>query len=107
MLDTLIENATKLCDAPYGALFRLDGEMLHAGALYGASPELNEVWQRGALHPGRDTCAGRVALTHRAVQILDVLDDPEYQPFRAQRVVGARTVAGVPMLREGSLIGTS
>jgi len=46
-----------------------------------------------------------VALTHRAVQILDVLDDPEYQPFRAQRVAGARTVVGVPMLREGSLIG--
>jgi GAF domain-containing protein len=86
VLDTLIENATKLCDAPYGALFRLDGEMLHVGALYGTSPELNEVWQRGALRPGRDTCAGRVALTHRAVQILDVLDDPEYQPFRAQRV---------------------
>ena len=105
VLDTLIENATKLCDAPYGALFRLDGEMLHVGALYHASPELTEVWQRGALRPGRDTCAGRVALTHRTVQILDVLDDPEYQPFRAQRVAGARTVVGVPMLREGSLIG--
>ena len=105
VLDTLVENATKLCDASYGAIFRLDGEVLHVGALYGASPELNEVWQRGELRPGHGSCAGRVALTHRAVQILDVLADPEYEPFRAQRIAGARTVVGVPMLREGSLLG--
>jgi two-component system, NtrC family, sensor kinase len=105
VLDTLVENATKLCGASYGAIFRFEGELLRVGALYGASSELNEVWQRGELRPGRGSCAGRVALTHRTVQILDALTDPEYEPFRAQRIAGARTVVGVPMLREGSLIG--
>jgi two-component system NtrC family sensor kinase len=105
VLDTLIENATKLCDAPYGALFRLDGEMLHVGALYRASPELIEVWQRGALRPGRG--AGRVALTHRAVQILDVLDDPEYQPFRAQRVAALGPSSGCPCSGRARSSGSS
>jgi GAF domain-containing protein len=105
VLDTLTENATKLCDASYGAIFRLEGEVLRVGALYGATSEVQELWRRGELRPGRGSCAGRVALTHRAVQILDVLADPEYEPFSAQRIAGARTVVGVPMLREGTLIG--
>jgi two-component system, NtrC family, sensor kinase len=105
VLDTLTENATKLCDASYGAIFRLEDEVLRVGALYGVTSELSEVWLGGELRPGRGSCAGRVALTHRAVHILDVLADPEYEPFRAQRMANARTVVGVPMLREGTLIG--
>jgi two-component system, NtrC family, sensor kinase len=105
VLDTLTENATKLCDASYGAIFRLEDEVLRVGALYRVTSELSEVWLGGELRPGRGSCAGRVALTHRAVQILDVLADPEYEPFRAQRMANARTVVGVPMLREGTLIG--
>jgi hypothetical protein len=40
VLDILIENATKLCDAPMGGIVRFDGEVLRLGAFYGASREL-------------------------------------------------------------------
>src|SRR5262249_26482021 len=39
------------------------------------------------------------------VQIPDVLTDPEYQNTQAQQLGGYRTLMGVPMLREGALIG--
>ncbi len=105
VLETLIENATKLCDATQGIIYRFDGEVFRVGAFYGASPELREFWQRGELPPGRGSVVGRIALDHRTVHILDVLADPEYQLSESQRIGGYRTIVGIPMLREGMLIG--
>src|SRR5262249_42733699 len=48
---------------------------------------------------------GRVGLEHRAIQVPDVLADPEYVESEAAKIAGIRTVLGVPMLREGVLIG--
>jgi PAS domain S-box-containing protein len=105
VLDTLIENATKLCDASHGNIYRFDGEVFRVGAFYGASSEFMEFRQRRELRPERGSVVGRVGLEHRIVQILDVLADPEFLQFEAQRIAGFRTVLGVPMLREGMLIG--
>ncbi len=48
---------------------------------------------------------GRIGLEHRTIQVLDVLDDREFEQFEAQRIAGFRTVLGIPMLREDILIG--
>ena len=53
---------------------------------------------------GRGSLVGRVMLEGRAVQILDVLADPEYT-FGAPKIGGGRTMLGVPLLREGLPIG--
>ncbi len=105
VLDTLIENATRLCDAAQGAFFRFDGEVFRAGAFYGTSPEYRELWQGVELRPGRGSVVGRVALEHRTVHILDILADPEYQMAEWQRIAGFRTILIIPMLREGALVG--
>jgi len=105
VLDILIENATKLCDAPMGGIFRSDGEVLRLGAFYGASRELRKLVQQTQFRPGRESVLGRVALEHRMVHVLDVLADPEYQMVEHQRIGGFRTSLGIPMLREGVLIG--
>ena len=39
VLDTLVENATRLCDAKRGIIFRFDGEVFRAVADYGSLPE--------------------------------------------------------------------
>ena len=58
------------------------------------------------LQPGRETLIGRTLLEGRAVHIPDVLADPEYiAPPKAQQLGGYRTSLGVPMLREGTIIG--
>jgi two-component system, NtrC family, sensor kinase len=105
VLDTLIENATKLCDAAQGNIYRFDGEVLRVEAFYGTSSEFREFWQRGEFHPGRGSVVGRVARERRTIQILDVLADEFQEASEAHRIAGVRTILGVPMLREGKLIG--
>ena len=52
VLDTLIENATRLCRAKEGVIYRSDGEVLRVAAHYGTSLEYREYWQRVELRPG-------------------------------------------------------
>ena len=55
--------------------------------------------------PGRDSLTGRVALEGRVVQIADIRADPDYAvPDVAAS--GRRTQLGVPLLREGEVLGT-
>jgi PAS domain S-box-containing protein len=46
-----------------------------------------------------------VALERRAVHIPDVLQDPEYTYSEGQKLAGYRTILGIPLLREDTLIG--
>jgi signal transduction histidine kinase/putative methionine-R-sulfoxide reductase with GAF domain len=105
VLETLVENATRLCGAESGLIWRFDGEVFRAAATYGVPAELEDFWKRTPIRPGRGSVTGRAALERRTVQIPDVLADPEYQLAESQKVVGYRTLVGVPMLREGVLIG--
>jgi GAF domain-containing protein/anti-sigma regulatory factor (Ser/Thr protein kinase) len=106
VLETLIENATRLCDAKIGVILRLDGDIYRMAVAYGVSPKHKEFLEQNPIRPvGRGTVTARVVSERRTVQIHDVLDDPEYQWAEAQKVGGFRTVLGVPMLREGAPIG--
>jgi GAF domain-containing protein len=103
VLDTLIENATRLCGANKGFIYRFDGELFRVAAGYGASPELRDFVERHPQTPGRGSVTGRVALERRAVHITDVLADPEFT--HGAKDLGVRSILGVPMFREGTLIG--
>jgi adenylate cyclase len=48
---------------------------------------------------------GRTLVERRPVQIEDVLKDPEYTAWEIQKAGGYRTVLGVPMIREGEILG--
>src|SRR5262249_44819936 len=102
VLETLIDNAMKLCDAQQGTIWRFDGKVFRVEAVYRpASPRFRGL----ELRPGRESTVGRIALERRAVQILDVLADPEYQMSEVQKLAGYRTIMAIPMLRESTLIG--
>jgi two-component system, NtrC family, sensor kinase len=105
VLETLIENATRLAVAEGGLLARFDGEVFRILAGYGASPEVREYWQRNVIRPGRGAPIGRAALERQTVHIVDLLADPEYELHEAQRVHGGRSVLVVPMLRQDDLLG--
>jgi signal transduction histidine kinase len=104
VLETLIENAARLCSADKGFIYRFDGGLFRLAVAYGTSPEVKEFIEQHPFGPGRETVVGRAALERQAVHIHDALADPEYT-YPVAALGGVRTVLGVPMLREGSLIG--
>src|SRR5205823_1242789 len=71
VLETLIENATRLCGAEQGFIFRLDGEIYHLAADYNAPAGFREWAYRRAIRPGDGSVVGRVAAEGRTIQILD------------------------------------
>src|SRR5262249_14701779 len=105
VLETLIENATRLCGADSGFICRAEGELLRPAVAYNVPQEWKDFLERNPIRPGRESTVARVALERRVVHIPDTLADPEYQLPEARRLSGARTTLGVPMLREGALIG--
>src|SRR5262245_54761178 len=77
VLETLLENAARLCAAEWGVIFRPDGDVYRMAAVYGASPEFKEFLTRTPIPPGRGSGVGRAALERRPVQVADVSADAE------------------------------
>jgi GAF domain-containing protein len=105
VLDTLVESAARLCEADMAAIVRLHGSSYRHAASYGYTPELHERMLNFRFEPGRGTAAGRVALEGRVVQIADIRADPEFALGGPLGAAGARTILGVPLMREGIPIG--
>ena len=108
VLETLIENATRLCGANQGYIYRLHDEVFRLAVAYNVPPELREFFERTPISPNdRGTVMGRVALERRPVHIPDASADPEFTFKEVGARIGSRvrTLLGVPLLREGQLLG--
>ena len=113
VFEAMLENATRICEANFGTLFRSEGGALRAVAMHGApQPFLEErrrnpvirpapwiAWTSGSDEAGGSDCGHpeRAALLRCAVG---------HQQFATYKVTaGARTVLAVPMLKENELFG--
>ena len=105
VLQTLVENAARLCRADTGFILKVDGEVHRWAADFCASAEWRQHVEKNPIPRGRASLTGRVEIERRPVHVLDVLADPDYQLSEHQRIGGYRTMLGVPMLREGTLVG--
>ena len=105
VLDTLLESAARLCGADIATIRSRDGETYHLAATYGCTPEWRDHFSRYSTSADRGSVFGRTIVDRHTVHIPDVLADSDFNRPEAQKLMGFRAALGVPMLREGEVMG--
>jgi PAS domain S-box-containing protein len=105
VLDTLVQTVARLCRADQAHMYGRRDDKYHILAACGISEEAKDFILTHPFAIDRGTISGRVVLEHRAVHVPDVLQDPEFTYREGQKLVGARTMLGIPLLREDTLVG--
>ena len=113
VFDAILSNATQLCGAKFGVLFRSERDALRAVALHGAPLAYAEERRLNpVIRPDPDTLLGRALAAKRTLQVADIRDERASNQSAsgttsAQMVqlAGARTVVAVPMLKDNELVG--
>ncbi len=105
VFQAMLENATRICEARFGILFRCDDESFDPVAFFGVPPPLAESLrqQRGLFRPVPGSLLDRVLRTKQVQHTADYA--AEAAPGRAAKLGGARSTVDVPMLKDGVLIG--
>ena len=111
VFEAMLRNALRICEAKFGHLLLYDGECFHATHLHDVPAAYREYWQKhGPIRPGPNTGLGRIVREKQMFHIPDLKADAAYiarEPLRVVTVeqAGARSFVGVPMLKEGKLVG--
>jgi signal transduction histidine kinase len=111
VFQSMLENATRICDAQFGNLYLCEGDAFRIVAMHGAAPAYAEARKRNPLiRPPPDSALGRVAITKQPAHIADIKTTRSYierDPFLILGVDqgGYRTIVAVPMLKNNELIG--
>jgi GAF domain-containing protein len=111
VFETMLANATRICEARFGGLFLSEGDSFRAVAVHG-DPAYVQFWRQNPLQVADHPCVplARLARTKQLIHIPDLAVDEAYI-VRNPRVValvdsgGARTLLLVPMLMENELVG--
>ena len=113
VFQTMLENATRICEAKFGTLNLHTGDTSTVVAMHNV-PESYGDFRRGepTFRYSKQHPLGRVAATKKVLQIADLREDAGYaetdpSSYRAMAdLAGARTILVVPMLKESDLVGT-
>jgi two-component system, NtrC family, sensor kinase len=106
VLNTLLEAAARLCEADNGTIaLPKEKDVYQHVASYRQSAALDAELSRTALKVGKGSLIGRTALNRAIVHILDAQKDPDYELHTALKIGDYHTLLGVPLLREGNLVG--
>jgi GAF domain-containing protein len=109
VFEAMLKNATDICEANYGMLFRFEDGAVRAAAMLGVPPAFAQFWRDGQ-RPSGQTAIGRAAETMQTVHIADVTKEPAYvegEPaFVAAVNLGSfRTILVAPMIKDDKVIG--
>src|SRR5215831_12002916 len=113
VFQAMLENATRLCEAKFGAMYLSEGSVFRIVAMHNVPPAFAEMRRRNPVFRANPRIAlARAAATKQTVQIADVQAEPGYfdplPGFSSSQIgmlAGARTVLAVPMLKESELVG--
>src|SRR5215472_4484262 len=110
VFDAMLERATRLCDAAFGHLSIYDGELIHAMAIHGASPEHAELLRSRPYRPGPGTALYDLVQGAPYLQDADIRQSETYRSGVGERriladLAGARTALWVSLRKQGTLLG--
>jgi signal transduction histidine kinase/DNA-binding response OmpR family regulator/HPt (histidine-containing phosphotransfer) domain-containing protein len=106
VFDIIGERAEKLCEAEISVVSRVEGALIHVVAVHGVDGAAAAAVHRSfPMRLTDDTVTSRVVRERSVVHVPDFLDLPTYLPQEAARATGFRAGLGVPMIREGQVIG--
>ena len=104
VFDTILENATRICDAKFGSLQLFEGNGYRRAAAYNVPAALSRGHVQDPIQPlSASPTLGRLAKAKRVIAIEDI--KAEYPDEPVARLADARTTIVVPMLKENELIG--
>src|SRR5262245_13648235 len=100
----MLANATRLCEAKFGTLFRYrDGAFFPAAMVNAPSAYAEFMHRRGAFQAPSGTILDRLVRTREVTHIADDAIAPN--PSSPARLAGARSTIAVPLLKDDELIG--
>jgi GAF domain-containing protein len=105
VFETIVATAVSLCDADGATISNREGDAYRVAATFSVLPEFDAFMRGRLLSVDRGNMAGRATLEGRVVHVADIASDPEYTMGEAVTLGKYRTVLGVPLLREGIVVG--
>jgi signal transduction histidine kinase len=104
VFQAMLENASRICEAEFGTLYRFDGEIFNLAADVGTPTEYAEfLRRRGPFQPIPGGLLDRVTRTRQVSHTAD--ETTEAVPGAVARLGGARSRVCVPMLKDDVLVG--
>jgi GAF domain-containing protein len=106
VFDIIGERAGKLCDAEVSVVSRVDGDVIRLAAVHGVYTSATERMHAAFPMPvDAETVTARTIRNRSVQHVPDVLADSSYLQKDLARLSGYRAGLGVPMLRDGAVIG--
>ena len=111
VFETMLTNATRICEAKFGVLWLSEGERFRCVALHNAPPTFADHYREEPMvNPPPGSGLRRLFETRQVAEVTDMTTIRPYierDPFVVASVElgGYRSVLNVPMLKEGALVG--
>ena len=101
------ERAEKLCNAEISVVSVVDNDRIRLASINGVSDEgVDAVRRAFPMRLDEETVTARTIRAKAVCHIPDVLEDSRYQNKQIARVSGYRGCLGVPMIRDGQVVGS-
>jgi signal transduction histidine kinase len=109
VFNSMLANATRLCDATFGSLYLCEGDAFRITAMHNAPPAYEQLRRSEPVvrrsTPAVDAILGRLTESKATVHIADLMAEPSEARPALVKLANARTLAAVPMLKEDEPIG--